>query len=157
MAAQEITDRQVQAFRAFVDRLPHGKDLDLVILKAHLLIEEQVNALLRERLANPRVLLDEERFESFYRICAAQALFPPDFQPWLWQALKILNKLRNRVAHQIQPKGRDDLLEDLINAIPGGVAAEPIGLQERFEFTLWSLFVAVSDLVDSSGVEPGND
>ena len=42
MPDRDITDRQLKAFRRFLERLPHGKELDLVILKAHLLIEEQV-------------------------------------------------------------------------------------------------------------------
>jgi hypothetical protein len=149
MPAGDITDRQLRAFRRFLERLPHGKELDLVILKAHLLIGEQVNALLQERLKNPSVLLGEERFESFYRICAAQAFFTPDFQPWLWHALRQLNKLRNRVAHHIEPKRIDNLIDDLIRSIPGDIGkGAPTG-QERFEFALWSLFDAVSELVES--------
>jgi hypothetical protein len=34
MAETEITDRQLQAFRRFVTRLPHGKDIDLVITRS---------------------------------------------------------------------------------------------------------------------------
>ena len=149
MPDRDINDRQLQAFRRFLERLPHGKELDLVILKAHLLIEEQVNALIRERLKNAEVLLSEERFESFYRICLAEAFFSPDFQPWLWHALTQLNKLRNRVAHHIEPKGLDNIIEDLIRSIPGDIGKDAPTRQERLEFALWSLFDAVSELVES--------
>lgn len=148
MPDKHITDRQGKAFWRFLELLPHGKELDLVILKAHLLIEEQVNALINERLKNSSVILEEERFESYYRICLAQSFFAPDFQPWLWRALKQMNKLRNRVAHRIEPKGIDNLIEDIIKSVPFkyGVGSTR---QERFEFALWSLFDAVSELVDS--------
>jgi hypothetical protein len=149
MPEREITERQLHAFRRFLERLPHGKEIDLVILKAHLLVEEQVNALLQERLKDPSILLDEERFESFYRIRLAQAFFPADFQPWLWHALKQLNKLRNRIAHHFEPKGIDNLVDDLIRSIPGDIGKDAPTRQERFEFALWSLFDAVSELVEA--------
>ena len=148
MSDSEVTERQVIAFKRFLTRLPHGKDVDLLILKAHLLIEEQVNALLRERLKNPDMLLGEERFESFYRICLAQSFFEPDHWPWMWRALSQLNKLRNRVAHQIDPKGRDNIMEDIIQSIPSTAGKDSRDLQDRFEFALWFLFEAISSLVE---------
>ncbi len=149
MPTRDITDRQLKAFDRFLKLLPHGRELDLVILKAHLLIEEQVNALIQERLKNSSVILGEERFESYYRICLAQSFFPPDFQPWLWRALKQMNKLRNRVAHKIEPEGLDNVIEDLIQSMPGEFGKVGSTRQERFELTLWSLFDAVSELVES--------
>jgi hypothetical protein len=148
MAERDISDRQLQAFRRFVERLPHGKELDLVILKAHLLVEEQLNLLIAARLKNVEPLLNKERFESSYRILLAQSFFPPDFQPWLWHALEQLNKLRNRIAHSLAPKGIDNIIEDLIKSIPGDFGAVTQARQERFEFALWSLFDAVSELVE---------
>ena len=148
MPTDEITDRQIQAFKRFVTRLPHGMDTDLVILKAHLLIEEEVNAILRVRLKNPESILSEERFESIYRIRLAQGFFEPDFQPWLWHALTQLNKLRNRVAHSIDPKGRENIMEDIVEAVPGAGGKDDRPKQDRFEYALWSLHEAVSSLVE---------
>jgi hypothetical protein len=42
----EITDRQFRAFKRFVKLLPHGRELDLVVVKGHLLIVEQMNLLI---------------------------------------------------------------------------------------------------------------
>jgi hypothetical protein len=148
MSESEITARHLQAFKRFLERLPHGKDADLVILKAHLLIEEQINAIVRERLKSPDALLAEERFESIYRILLAQAFFEPDHLPWLWRAILQLNKLRNRVAHSIDPKGRDNIMQDIVKSIPTTVKAGSLPLQDSFELALWSLFEAVSSLVE---------
>ena len=82
MSDEDITDRRLEAFDRFLKRLPHGKELDLVILKAHLLIEEQINLLIDERLKNSGAL-EEANLESLHRICLAQSFFPPDHQPWL--------------------------------------------------------------------------
>lgn len=68
MVDAPTTDRQIEAFRRFVTQLPHGKDIHLLILKAHLLIEEQVNEIIAARPPNPEVLLGDERFHSAYRI-----------------------------------------------------------------------------------------
>jgi hypothetical protein len=149
MSPKDISRNELEAFRAFVNRLPHGKDLELVVLKAHLLIEERLNALIAERLKHPGSLLGEERFESYYRIRLAQSFFPPGFQPWLWKALLMLNKLRNRVAHSVAPKGLEDLIDELIATLPGDFGKGGETRQERFELTLWALFNAVSELVEA--------
>lgn len=148
MTGFAVSSHEVKAFKRFLTRLPHGKDVDLLILKAHLLMEEQINAILRKRLRNPEVLLAEEKFESFYRVLLAQSLFVPNHQLWMWRALCQLNKLRNRIAHQIDPKGRESIMEDIIHSIPGAAGNDPRQLQERFEFALWLLFSAVSALVE---------
>jgi len=150
-----ITDRHIAAFKRFITRLPHGKDVDLIILKAHLLIEEEVNAIIHARLKNPDVLLGEERLESVYRIRLAQSFFEPEAQPWLWKVLLQLNTLRNRVAHSINPKGREDIIHDIIKTIPSNSALKAESLQEQFEFVLWILHEAVSSLVDKQH-EPKN-
>jgi hypothetical protein len=146
VVADDITDRQLEAFRKFLDLLPHGKDADLVLLKGHLLIEEQLRLLIDQRLRNPTALPDA-RLECHQCICLAQSFFPPNHELWLWQALKKLNKIRNDIAHQIQPKGLQDRIEDFITSVQSGFHDYP-DKTVRFEFTLWSLFTAVSDLVD---------
>lgn len=149
MSGLEIPPRQVQSFKRFLERLPHGNDVDLVILKAHLLIEEQVNAIIRERLRSPVALLDEDRFESFYRIRLAQAFFEPDHLPWLWDAVIRLNKLRNRVAHSLEPKGRDSIMQNIVKLIPASAVDESLTPRDQFEFALWFLFEAIASLVDA--------
>ena len=52
----EFNDRQTKALNKFLDVLPHGGDLDLVILKAHLLIEEQINLIIDRHTKNPQAL-----------------------------------------------------------------------------------------------------
>jgi hypothetical protein len=150
MSEPEISKRRLQAFKRFLERLPHGKDVDLFILKAHLLIEEQINALIRERLESPDTLLAEERFESIYRIRLAQSFFERDHAPWLWHAVVQLNKLRNRVAHSIDPKGRENIMLDVVQSVPMTAGKDTRPLQDRFEFTIWYLFEAISSLVEPS-------
>ena len=54
----QITQRQLDAFRRFLKLLPHGQDLALVILKEHLLIEEQIKLIINERVRKHESLSD---------------------------------------------------------------------------------------------------
>ena len=80
-----VSERQIEAFRRFMVLMPKNQDIELVILKAHLLVEEQVNAVIAARLVNPAALFSDGRFESIYRIKLAQSFFPPDAHDWLWR------------------------------------------------------------------------
>jgi hypothetical protein len=145
MTDQEGTDRQIKAFRRFLTLLPHGKDRRLVLLQAHLLIEEQLRQLVSERLKNTRAI-DEADLTFHQCACIAQSFFPPDHLPWLWAGVTKLNKIRNKAAHKLEPKGLQQRMDDLVNSVPSGFNALD-DEKSRFELTLWSLFTAVSDLV----------
>ena len=147
MTNQEVTARQIEAFRRFLTLLPHGKDRRLVVLQAHLLIEEQLRQLVSERARNARAI--EEADLDFYQCtCVAQSFFPLDHLPWLWVGVKKLNKVRNDIAHRLEPKGLQDRMDDFVNSVPSGFNAFDDEIS-RFELTLWSLFTAVSELVEA--------
>lgn len=148
----EFTPRHLEAFQRFLSLLPHGKDPELVLLKGHLLIEEQIRALIDHRLQNPQALKEANaKLETHQAIQLAQAFFPPGHMVEIWRAVSKLNSLRNTIAHSIQKK------ESLADRIEAWVQSAPTGAKDlddptvRFEITLWSLFEAVSSLVDDSG------
>jgi hypothetical protein len=151
MGINEVSANQIHAFRRFLKVLPHGKDQDLVLLKAHLLIEEQVRRIVDERLKNPAALVDT-RIDCHQAICLAQSLFLVDFQPWLWAALKKLNRIRNDIAHNLEPKGLNDKIKDFVASFPSGFADMPVDTVS-FELTLWAVFIAVSDLVETPSAQ----
>lgn len=99
-----------------------------------------------ERLKNP-IAVSKLDLTCHQRICLAQALLPPDTEVWLWPSLLKLNKLRNDIAHQIEPRGLQDRLNNFMQSVPSGFS-EIEDKQQQFELTLWSLFVAVADLVE---------
>ncbi len=147
----EITKRHSAAFRRFLQLLPHGKEPELVLIKANLLIEEQIRHLIDRRLQNPAALLEPNaKLNTHQAIHLAKAFFPADHMPGVWASVSKLNTLRNGVAHNLYDKAS---LQDKIDA---WVQDAPTGFKElvdptaRFEITLWSLFEAISSLVDSS-------
>jgi hypothetical protein len=150
----EITELQLSAFRNFLATLPHGKDIELVLLKGHLLIEEQVRLLIHRRLRNPSTVQEaNSRLEAHQAIQLARAFFPPDHLPDIWKATLKLNKLRNDIAHSLWAKGSlADKVDAWVQSVPTGFKDHP-DPQLRFEFTLWSLFEAISALVDAPSAE----
>lgn len=76
-------------------------------------------------------------------------MFPKNHSTWMWKALAQLNKLRNRVAHNLEPVDREPLMHKVIQLIPGAPRlGEGEPLQTQFELALWSLHTAVSELVE---------
>lgn len=150
----EITERQLDAFERFLSVLPHGQDTELVLLKGHLLIEEQVRTLVDKRLRNPAALHEANAtLECHQVIHLAKAFFPLGHQPELWQAVAKLNKMRNDIAHNILPSGSlNDRISAWVETFPTGFC-DLTDKTLRFEFTLWSLFAAISELVDTPNAE----
>ena len=147
MTENQVTQRHVEAFGRFLKLLPHGKDLTLVILKGHLLIEEQVWQIIDERVGKPDALRKNVKFDCHQAICIAEALCPQEQEPWLWEAVKKLNKIRNEIAHKTEPVGIEDRVDDFVNSVASGLYFSE-DKQGRFEGALWSLFEAVSSLVE---------
>jgi hypothetical protein len=110
-------------------------------------MEEQVRNLIFLRVKNP-ALLKEAKLDCYQAICLAQSFFDSEFQPWLWQALKKLNKLRNDIAHNIEPKGVKDRLQHFSSEYPFsmGSAGDPT---VSFEISLWGMFAALADIVEN--------
>ncbi len=142
----DVSDRQAIEFKRFLVVLSNSKDTELVLLKAHILIEEQIRQIIKERLVNPEAI-KEAKLECFQAICLAQSFFPSDFLPWLWDALKKLNKLRNDIAHQATVPGLQDRIEHFVCEYPWGFSELEDNVA-RLELSLWSIFAAVSDLVE---------
>ena len=106
----------VAAFRRFYQLLPRDADQALLILKLHLLVEEQVRAYVDERLQNAKSL-EAARLDCHAAICLAEALCGDDIHPRVWEAARKLNELRNQVAHKLEPAGiqkRVDTICELI-------------------------------------------
>ena len=155
MTDDQVTPRQMEAFGKFLRLLPPGQDLTLVILKGHLLIEEQIRQIIAERVNRPDVLEKVYRrgrigFEVVTYI--AEAFFPKEIEPWVWTATRELNKVRNAVGHSVEPRGLDKKIDDFVDSVGVGLDLE-VDRQKRFEYALFVLFEAVSRLVDRHGTK----
>jgi hypothetical protein len=135
-----IEKEHTDAFRRFLTYLPHGKDLELVILKSHLLIEEKTRTLLtgncsdNEALRNANLTCEQV-------IYMAKAL-NPEMDKRIWVSALKLNNIRNKIAHKVEHSGLTHQIEDFVRT--SMAKYEDCDLQEKFELSLWSLFVCLS-------------
>ncbi|MGA8025550.1 MAG: hypothetical protein WB992_00265 [Bryobacteraceae bacterium] len=102
MANQPIaaTESEYDRFRRL---LPPVVNLELVVLKGHLLIEEQLQRFLRDVSRHPKSL-DDARLNFMQTAHLVRALGGlPYTDHSLWTLVVDLNKLRNRLAHRLEP------------------------------------------------------
>lgn len=105
----EPVDDALKKFEAVV---PFGEEA-FMVLRAHLLAEHHLFAYVSSRVADPEFMKEvESRYSpvgsGLGLILLAQALslrdeIPPACSDVLWPALKALNELRNRLAHELHP------------------------------------------------------
>jgi hypothetical protein len=81
--------------------IPRTTDLGLLILKGHLMIEEQLDAFVAANCERPNDLKDA-RLTFYQKMCLCQAMggWPKD-DP-LWKFVGRMNSVRNKLAHTLE-------------------------------------------------------
>jgi hypothetical protein len=93
--------------------LPGSNDLGLIILTGHLLLEEEIDGLIFENLANPAAL--QQAGLSFpQRLCLARALAIPDDLDLLLDIAQRLTDLRDHVASPAEHPQLERHLEEFL-------------------------------------------
>jgi hypothetical protein len=108
----------VERFQELLDLRP-GADLQMVLLKAHLLIEELLQSFLEHSVINGALLADA-RLSFHQRLLLAQALHPDPSRfdtEWVWSSVRALNSLRNQMVHNIEPKEFDAQLDRFTDTV----------------------------------------
>lgn len=105
-------EKEWQKFR---EHFPIEGDIELMILKGHLLAEEEINSMI-EKFANNIKYLHEAQLTFFQKICLLRALLPKVLHQSLYSA-EMLNRLRNKIAHSLEPKGLEDSINNFLISI----------------------------------------
>jgi hypothetical protein len=116
MTIPDADAHAIASFRKFYKLLPQSDDATLVILKLHLLVEEQIRAFVDERL-NHADALESAELKCHQVICLAEALSTEDIHSNVWEAARKLNKLRNDIAHKLEPTGVMDRMNHISSLI----------------------------------------
>ena len=106
----------IASFKKFYMLLPKSDDVALLILKLHLLVEEQVRAFVDERLPNAAAL-EDAKLGCHQAICLAEALSTETIHAKVWEAARKLNSLRNHIAHTLEFKGVIDRMNSISSLI----------------------------------------
>lgn len=85
----------------------------LLILKSHLLIELFLNSFIEKTFPNPQAVF-EGRLSFRQTVLLAKASYRKDDYDWLWLLIGKLNRLRNELAHNIEPENFDAKIQDFL-------------------------------------------
>ncbi|MGR5059928.1 hypothetical protein ACPV3O_16900 [Vibrio rotiferianus] len=104
------TDSYYESLSAFYTTLPREGDLTLLVLKGHILIEQQLNRFVRMHFPNQKPI--ENMFKTTHSlICVGRAYSESDNEEimQLWDSVGHLNSLRNKLAHELSPNSHLEL------------------------------------------------
>jgi hypothetical protein len=99
----------------FLRLLPKGRDLTLIILKGHLLIEEELNSFLVHCSFQPEAL-EDARLTFLQKLRVVRAFYPLRQTAREWNIAEDLNKLRNKISHHAEVLDLHSLIDRLVSA-----------------------------------------
>ncbi len=121
----------VKLMAKLITRLPEEDDFDLITLKGHLIVEQELVELL-SRIVKLPLAVDDARL-SFYQLSKlAKAHTFTDEGAWIWKALEKLNKVRNLYAHNLEPDEATGHIEDFIAIVESWIGEQHEGFAERY-------------------------
>ncbi len=88
-------------YKRYKTLIPRTKDLTLVLLKGHLLLEEQLTDFIKASCEHP-IEIDELRLSFAPKEGLARALCARAMDSHEWQFVKRINRLRNQMAHTLE-------------------------------------------------------
>lgn len=107
----------MERYKGFMQHLPeNARDQTLIALKGHLLLESCLREYICNRVNHPdRFRKKQHNFSTL--IDFASCLEDDDSISWVWSALRKANKIRNQLAHQLEPEKIDILQKDFIDYV----------------------------------------
>ena len=136
MKTSEEHKAELAASAARFDKLVLlGADELTVVLKGHLLIEEQLLAITRSLLANPRHF-DNARLTFSNALHLARAAAGHFNDGHCWAAAGRLNSVRNQIAHQAEPVSSHSLFDEFFAVCEAEPAWSAVHALPRSTFKL---------------------
>ena len=111
----EIDKKIEENFKRFFKHIAIDEtDRVLVVLKGHLLVEELLREYIKARVTNHKYL-DDARLTFHQCLCIARSLSNNNDNSKLWKSIKLLNTLRNKLAHSLEPNDIDNKIDEFVN------------------------------------------
>ncbi|WP_299492121.1 hypothetical protein [uncultured Shewanella sp.] len=113
-------DKQVEKERLerLMDILPFNLNADLTLLKGHLLIEELLSELLKVGLKHDNPLeINPNNMKFSAKLNMCWFLNRGKLPDSVWIYIKKLNSLRNSMAHEIEPKGIHEKINNFSQSV----------------------------------------
>jgi hypothetical protein len=127
MHGDDIAPQVQTAFARFHSLLPDHSVPDLLILKLHLLIEEQLHQVLAERCKKPECLV-KAKLSFAQKLALSEALCADEASDSVWLALRELNRIRNALSHELEPRAIPEAMRRMRELL--GLTEETLRLLE---------------------------
>jgi hypothetical protein len=88
-------------------------DLIVIVLKGHLLIEEQLDLIINNFLPNPNAV-NSAKFSFFKKTALAQAICWRRPNDEIWSLIYSINSLRNNFAHNLSSENREEKINEVV-------------------------------------------
>jgi len=123
-------------------------DDELKLIKGHLLIEEILYDLLRNRMSKPQVL-DKARLSFAQLIVLVEGLYyEEEFEvSWLYRAAETLNKIRNKLAHNAEPENITDEMEAFSDYVVNNNVSDGFVPQDKLLYALGSIHLNLASIL----------
>lgn len=126
--------------------LENVDDLELALLKSHLIVEEALTDVISSKSQNPKYVVDSRL--SFAQKCSlARALYDEEVGSLVWPAIKQLNKARNLLAHRLETEKIEAEISLFINIVRDGDevwGADALNLKNRDLF--FSVYLVANEI-----------
>jgi hypothetical protein len=112
----EDLDKFLQGLSRFAKHLPAEEDLpiELVVLRGHLLVEEELREVVRAKFLEPRAYdLRETKYSTLLRL--AHAVYGDAIPEWKWRVAHEVNVLRNLLAHHLEDETVEPRIERVLS------------------------------------------
>jgi len=105
-----------EVWQNFFDHMPETDDLTLIVLKGHLLIEEELNKVIETSFKQAEHLKGG-RFSFYQTYKIVKAFHFKENRKWLWDGIEKLNTIRNKFAHNLVPRQIENEIEELTQVV----------------------------------------
>jgi hypothetical protein len=126
----DVHDRNL---KQLTDQMRHIDELALVVLKGHLVLEEQLERILGKFLFHPEYL-EEANLRFAQKVALARSMSLDEQANSMWELLLAMNGLRNELAHALHSEKRQrrfDRVKSLYMAESDASAAEVVGCTDH--------------------------
>ena len=90
------------------------RDVDLLVLKGHMLVEQFLTSLIESYCWKPE-FLEDARLSFFNKVKLARCLvIHPMPDDSIWDNIECLNRLRNEISHKWKSEKREKLIRDFL-------------------------------------------
>ena len=131
----------------FIEHLPKDGNIELAILKCHLLIEELLFKIISNEAKNSKYI-ENANLTFSQKMYLARAFSQLQDEIWLWNAIKKLNDTRNKLAHGLSPEeitSKCNSFIELVEKAKGRPEKDLLGPTfNRFHWAAFNVFSALS-------------